>query len=104
MAVKAKAKKTRLQCHRCQGRMTFEKFYGPNDVFFGWRCLICGNIFDPVILLHRVSKDADIDIPETEEKILSLIRKFTPEPKMIPAKNAQRRKSPLRRPEASAAD
>jgi len=74
--------------------MSFEKFYGPNDTFFGWRCLICGNIFDPVILLHRVSRDADIQIPETEEKILSLIRKFATEQKMIAAKRDQRGKSP----------
>jgi len=70
--------------------MTFEKFYGPNDVFFGWRCLICGNIFDPVILLHRISRDADIEIPETEDKILSLIKKYADiEQRGISAKGAK---------------
>jgi hypothetical protein len=76
MATKGKARKTGIKCQRCRGCMTFEKFYGPNDVFFGWRCLICGNIFDPVILLHQISRNADIQIPDTEEKILSLIKKY----------------------------
>lgn len=90
MASKAKAKKTGIKCQRCRGCMTFEKFYGPNDVFFGWRCLICGNIFDPVILLHRISRDADIEIPETEDKILSLIKKYVgAEQRAISAKPAK---------------
>ena len=66
-------KKHEIKCQKCKGWMAFEKFYGPNDVFFGWHCTMCGNIIDPVILLHRISQDADIAIPETEEKVISLI-------------------------------
>ena len=55
--------------------MAFEKNYGSNDVFFGWHCMMCGNIIDPVILLHRISQDANMVIPETEEGVVSLIKK-----------------------------
>jgi hypothetical protein len=65
-----------MRCFRCNGRMVFEKFYDVNNVFYGWHCVICGEIVDPVILLHRLSQDADIRIPEKEEEVLSLIKKL----------------------------
>ena len=86
MAIRGKSnmKKHEIKCQRCKGWMAFEKFYGPNDVFFGWHCTMCGNIIDPVILLHRISQDADIVIPETEEKVISLIKRYmSAQPKEI---------------------
>ncbi len=56
--------------------MIFEKFYDVNSVFFGWHCVICGEILDPVILLHRLSQDADLQIPEKEEEVMHLVRKY----------------------------
>jgi len=56
--------------------MAFEKFYGENGYFFGWRCVICGDVLDPVILLHRLSHDADVSIPESREELLGLIKKY----------------------------
>ncbi len=78
MAVKGKSDKTnfKMYCRRCQGRMAFEKFYGGDNVFFGWHCVMCGEILDPVILLHRLSQDASIAIPENEEEIMSLVKKY----------------------------
>ncbi len=70
--------KREMQCQRCAGRMAFEKFYGGNSYFFGWRCVICGDILDPVILLHRLSQDARVPIPEKEEDIILLIKKYAP--------------------------
>ena len=69
-------KKREILCQRCNGRMAFEKFYGENDSFFGWRCVICGDILDPVILLHRLSQEADLAIPEKKEKMMALIEKY----------------------------
>jgi len=63
-------------CQRCGGRMIFEKFYDVNNVFFGWHCVICGEILDPVILLHRLSQDADLQIPEEEEEVMHLVKKY----------------------------
>jgi hypothetical protein len=33
--------------------MVYEKFYGPNGHFGGWRCILCGEIIDQVILENR---------------------------------------------------
>jgi hypothetical protein len=63
-------------CQRCSGRMGFQKFYGEDNVFWGWHCITCGEILDPVILLHRLSQDASIPIPENEEEIMSLVKKY----------------------------
>lgn len=78
MAAKGKGDKreNEIRCQRCNGRMTFEKFYGENDVFFGWHCVMCGDILDSVILLHRLSQDASLVIPEGEEELRSLVRKY----------------------------
>jgi len=65
-----------MLCQRCGGRMIFEKFYDVNSVFFGWHCVICGEILDPVILLHRLSQDADLQIPEEEEEVMHLVKKY----------------------------
>jgi hypothetical protein len=70
-------KKNSVLCQRCNGPMSFEKFYADNDGFFAWRCLLCGDILDSVILLHRLSQDAQLEIPEREEERISLIRKYT---------------------------
>ena len=78
MAITGKSNREKhgIKCQRCKGWMVFEKFYGLNDVFPGWHCVICGNIIDPVILLHRICQDAEIPIPGTEEKIISLIKRY----------------------------
>jgi hypothetical protein len=42
-----------MKCHRCNGIMANERFYGPGDPFWGWRCVFCGEIFDPLISENR---------------------------------------------------
>ena len=42
-----------MKCYRCNGIMVYEKFYGPQEYFCGWRCIFCGEIVDPVILENR---------------------------------------------------
>ena len=78
MAVRDKSdkKKDEMHCQRCNARMAFDKFYGRDSYFFGWRCISCGDILDPVILLHRLSQDPDLAIPENEDKIRSLIKRY----------------------------
>jgi hypothetical protein len=41
------------KCLRCRGAVIYDKFYGPHEQFWGWKCLICGEIVDPVILENR---------------------------------------------------
>jgi hypothetical protein len=33
--------------------MVYEKFYGTDEHFSGWRCILCGEIVDQVILKNR---------------------------------------------------
>jgi ribosomal protein S27AE len=69
-------KRKEIRCQRCGGRMIVEKFYDVNNVFWGWHCVICGEILDPVILLHRLSQDADLRIPENENEMLDMLKKY----------------------------
>jgi len=41
------------KCLRCRGAIVYDKFYGQCEQFWGWKCLICGEIVDPVILKNR---------------------------------------------------
>jgi hypothetical protein len=42
--------------------------------------VICGEILDPVILLHRLSQNANLQIPDGQEEILHLIKKYMQSP------------------------
>ncbi len=42
-----------MKCYRCSSNMVYEKFYGPHEHYWGWRCVFCGEIIDPVILENR---------------------------------------------------
>ena len=68
--------KTGMRCLRCGGKMIFEKFYDVDNTFFGWHCVICGEILDPVILLHRLSQDASLKIPEEEKEVMHMLKKY----------------------------
>ena len=36
--------------------MVCEKFYSEEGEFFGWRCVVCGEVIDHVILENRCQK------------------------------------------------
>ncbi len=42
-----------MKCQRCQGWMVVERYYGPGMPYWGFRCLFCGEILDPVIWENR---------------------------------------------------
>ena len=42
-----------MKCHRCGSLMVYERFYGPHEYFLGWRCVLCGEIIDQLILENR---------------------------------------------------
>jgi hypothetical protein len=44
-----------MRCHRCESTMVYEKFYGFQEHFWGWRCICCGDIVDRIILENRDS-------------------------------------------------
>jgi hypothetical protein len=43
----------RMKCAHCGGSMVYEKFYGSQEYFWGWRCLFFGEIVDEIILENR---------------------------------------------------
>ena len=47
-----------------------------SSIFYGWHCVICGETLDPVILLHRLSQNAKLEIPEGEEDIMHLLKQY----------------------------
>jgi hypothetical protein len=49
-----------MDCTRCRGPMVRERMLDLRDdsgrfAFDAWRCLICGEVWDPVILANRTS-------------------------------------------------
>jgi hypothetical protein len=42
-----------MRCPRCNNGMIYDKFYGHFDSFWGWKCLICGELVDQVVLENR---------------------------------------------------
>ena len=42
-----------MNCSRCGGAMTREKFYSSHEYFWGWRCISCGEILDEIIFENR---------------------------------------------------
>ncbi len=52
-----------MKCPRCAGLMVPDDFLDLQDEvteckFVAWRCLICGEVLDPVILKHRMTRPA----------------------------------------------
>jgi len=45
-----------MKCHRCGNVMVYERFHGADEHFWGWRCVLCGEIVDQVILENRQTK------------------------------------------------
>jgi hypothetical protein len=43
-----------MRCCRCKGMMIHEKFYGQGDDYWGWRCILCGDVLDPVVMGNRL--------------------------------------------------
>ena len=51
------------ECSRCKGLMVPERFQDILDgqlSFYGWRCLSCGEIVDPIIASNRHRRSATL--------------------------------------------
>jgi len=48
-------------CHRCGGTMVDDYFFGEFEVSNGRRCVQCGNVIDPVILVNRLQSPAPVE-------------------------------------------
>jgi hypothetical protein len=65
-----------MKCLRCGGAMVRDKFYSPTDWFWGLKCVICGEIIDPLILKNRLSMDIvrEISQPQKRRSVARLAR------------------------------
>lgn len=62
-----------VYCPRCQGLMRTENFWDLeiNAKFQGWRCLSCGNVWDPIICANRMP----VEKPHVPPKLGAQVRK-----------------------------
>lgn len=55
-----------MQCPRCQGTMIVDDFVDmatSGEIWMpGWRCLMCGEIIDPIIESHRRKQEQHQEI------------------------------------------
>jgi hypothetical protein len=42
-----------MKCLRCNGAMIYQKFYGHDEYFWGWKCILCGEIVDREVMENR---------------------------------------------------
>jgi len=42
-----------MKCLLCGGFMVYEEYFNPQETVLGMKCVICGEIIDPVILENR---------------------------------------------------
>jgi hypothetical protein len=65
-----------MKCLRCGGAMFMDKFYSPNDCFWGLKCVICGEIIDPLILKNRLSMNIvrELSQPQKRKSLTRLSR------------------------------
>jgi len=49
--------------------MAYERFYSLDEHFLGWRCVLCGEIIDQVILENRQTKRGRLNREKGENVI-----------------------------------
>ncbi len=42
-----------MSCPRCNGLMIYERYQDMLEVFYAWRCVICGEVVDDTVLKNR---------------------------------------------------
>lgn len=59
-----------MNCPKCGGAMSFETFVSTSSEsapwsFEGWRCVYCGDIIDPLVVLNRMKTEtaASVEVP-----------------------------------------
>ncbi len=46
----------KMKCPRCNGLMIYERYQDMLEVFYAWRCVICGEVVDDVVIRNRTEK------------------------------------------------
>jgi hypothetical protein len=58
-----------MKCIRCGGAMIYERFYGLTEEFGGFKCVICGEVIDPLILQNRQMMRAGQEIIHSKARV-----------------------------------
>jgi hypothetical protein len=62
-----------MKCPRCGAYMVYENFYANNEPLCAWKCILCGEYMDDVVmenrLFHTVKRKRTRD--EVKEPVLS---------------------------------
>ncbi|MDN5942048.1 MAG: hypothetical protein L0H94_09215 [Nitrospira sp.] len=66
-----------MTCTRCQGYMAKDHFLdlmeSAEDMWLvGWRCLNCGNVFDPVVERNRLQQGLAAVVSTVREPVLKM--------------------------------
>ena len=43
-----------MKCPKCDGFMLYEEYQDGTERFLAWRCIICGEVYDEIILSHKL--------------------------------------------------
>jgi hypothetical protein len=49
-----------MHCPRCRCKMIHEKSFTLGRFLYVWHCLICGEIYDPVIVLNHLNQQEEM--------------------------------------------
>ena len=67
-----------MHCHRCRCKMTHEKSFSLGRFLYVWHCLICGEIYDPVIVINRLRQQANSPIHARKRRLVPLSEEMFP--------------------------
>ncbi len=65
-----------MECPRCGHKMNLEEHISSGEKCSSWHCPRCSETIDPVIVLHRLSQDPNVEIPESDERLSILIKRY----------------------------
>jgi len=57
-----------MKCDRCGCMMIYEKFFYETEQFWGWKCVLCGECIDPLILENRRLEEEEEERPRIRFK------------------------------------
>ena len=73
-----------MHCLRCRNKMIHERSFTVGRSLYVWHCLICGEVYDPVIVLNRLNQHANTVFHTQKERHVPLSKEMFPVMKKKP--------------------
>ncbi len=67
-----------MHCPRCRCKMIHEKSFSLGRFLYIWHCLICGEVYDPVIVINRLRQQANTPVHVRKERLVPLSEEIFP--------------------------